>query len=114
MSQFFINTKGSFKDRFDMSKFMEYTDNHDPLNSRFLHKLLQLPLRGQVKVTSEESRPDQLSVSVFGDPQYWWVLMFYNKKQDTDELAIGETINFPSLQELEDLLFSLKAKATNK
>jgi hypothetical protein len=112
MSQFFINTKAAGKDRFDMSKFMEFSDNYDPLNSRFLNKLLQLPVRGQIKVTAEEARPDQLSVKVYGDPQYWWILMFYNRKQDTDDIAAGENISFPSLQELEDLLFSLKAKAT--
>lgn len=94
-----------------MSKFMAYTDNHDPLTSRFLKKLLELPVRGQTLVQGEEARPDQLAYTIFGDCQYWWVILFYNKKQDSDSLTAGELINYPSLQELEELLFSLKAKA---
>lgn len=109
--EFFINSKKLTTERFDMSKFMEYTDNYDPLTSRFLNRLLELPVRGQTLVEGEESRPDQLAAKIFGDSQYWWVVLFYNKKQNSDNLVAGEVINFPSLQELEELLFSLKAKA---
>jgi hypothetical protein len=113
MSEFFINTSGDFKERFDMSKFLEFTDNQDPLNSRFLSRVRKLPVRGQFVVTVQESRPDVLSYKIFGDTQYWWILLFFNKIQDPDQLATGDVINYFSIQELENLLFSLKAKQTS-
>jgi hypothetical protein len=109
--QFFIDTKRSFKERFDMSKFMEYTDNYDPLTSNFLKRLLELPIRGQRKIEGEENRPDLVSYRIFGDSQYWWIVLMYNRKLITDTFTNGEDIVFPSLTELENLLFSLKAKS---
>ena len=111
MAQFFLNSKVVSSERFDMEKFLEFTDNADPLNSKFLSELLRLPVRGQFVVEGEEARPDRLSYRIYGNTQYWWILLMYNKKQDPDAIASGDVINYPSLQELEQLLFSLKAKA---
>jgi len=109
MSNFFINTKLNSVERFDFGKFMEFTDNYDPLTSRFLLNLRKLPVAGQYVIRAEEKRPELLSFRVYANTQYWWVLLFYNALLDDQDLETGQVIQYPALTDLEDLFFSLKA-----
>lgn len=107
---FFINLDQESTDRYDFSKFMEYTnDSHDILNSYFIAKLKKLPSGGEKVIQAEEFRPDLLSYSIYGDYQYWWILMLYNDILDIEDVSIGLTVRYPTIDSLEDLFFSLKA-----
>lgn len=110
MATFFINPNLDPKERFDAAVFMEYSDNYDPLTSEFLRLLPTLPVSGRYSVESEESRPDLVSYRIYGDTQYWWILLMYNNIIAVEDLQIGKILNYPSLGDLESLYFSLRSK----
>jgi len=114
MSQFFINTDKDTKERFDRARFFAYAndDNYDPLTSAFADDLTKLPESGKYTVVGEEGRPDTLAYSIYGDSQYWWILLLYNKKIVYSDITTGETISYPSISDIEGLYFSLKQKET--
>ena len=108
--EFFINLGVSSKERFDTSKFFEFTDNFDPLTSRFVNTVKNLPEKQKFYVQSEEGRPDVISHRVYGDTQYWWIILLYNDIDDVDNLTIGRVLSLPVVDNLEDLFFSLRSK----
>jgi len=48
----------------------------------------------------------RLSDKYYGDPKYWWVISFYNKKPTEAELKAGDVIIIP--QPLDKILFYIK------
>lgn len=48
----------------------------------------------------------KLSDKYYGDPSYWWVISFFNKKPTEMELNIGDIIYIP--QPLEKILYFIK------
>ena len=107
---FFINLNDTFLERFDMAKFMEYhEDTYDILTSYMISNVKKLNEIGQYTVSVEEQRADLISFNIYGDTQYWWILMLYNDIFDPSEILSGFVFKFPSLSDLEDLLFSLKS-----
>jgi hypothetical protein len=108
---FFINVDKTSKDRFDIGKFMEFSDNYDPLTSNFLKDLnSEVSARQVFQILSEEGRPDLISSNIYRDTQYWWVFALYNKKISWDNFVIGETLQMPEMDSLEDFYFGMKAK----
>ena len=107
---FFIDTTYDSKDRFDLAKILEYSDNFDPLTSYFIKELKNLPKYGTWVIQSEEKRSDVLAYKIYGDTQFWWVVLYYNDLIDNDELETGMNIDYPNLTDLEDLYFGLKAR----
>jgi len=107
---FFINLEVESEERYDMAKFLEYTDNFDPLNTAMFEDIKKLAHGGDFIVTGEEGRPDLVSFKIFGDTQYWWVILLYNAKTNVDAIAEGDRLRFPDLNALEDLFFSLKSR----
>lgn len=107
---FFIDLEKETDKRFDISKFFEFTDNYDPLSSGFVSSLKSISMGGLYTITKEDGRPDLISNNIYGDTQYWWILMLYNDYVIVEDFKIGEQIKYPSLTELEDLYFSLKVK----
>lgn len=110
MAQFFINPLLDSDERVDMSRFMESTDGFDPLTSTFLKELKSLKVARKYIVQNEAARPDLVSFRVYSTTQYWWVLLFYNGLTLTDDLVGGTVINCPRLDDIEDLIFSLRAR----
>jgi len=110
MSAFFINPTLQPPKRFDMALFMENTDNLDPLTSEFLRLMPALESSGRYTVLDEDSRPDLLSYRIYGDTQYWWILLLYNQIIDVESLVTGTILLYPSISDLESLYFSLSAK----
>ena len=110
MATFFLNTVLQPSKRFDMAVFMEDTDSLDPLTSEFLRLMPALESSGRYTVQDEESRPDLMSFRIYGDTQYWWILLLYNQIIDVESLTQGKVILYPSIGDLESLYFSLSAK----
>lgn len=111
MSQYFINAKYESAERFDTAIFLEQAeDGFDALNSRFLLDLENLKSKGRYTVQSEEGRPDLLSFRIYGSTQYWWILMYFNRVAKSDNIVAGMNIDYPSIDDLENLYFSLRAK----
>lgn len=110
---FFLNLDNEYDKRYDLGKFMNYDeDGFDPLNSYMLEKISGIKSGGQFTVTSEEGRPDIISNKIYGDTQYWWVILLYNAITSFDDLVNGMELKYPKLQELEDFYFSLKSQQT--
>jgi hypothetical protein len=110
VAQFFIDAEYESDERYDIAKFMNYENNeYDPVTSRFLEELVKLPIAGTFKISYEEYRPDLISYKIYKDTQYWWILIEYNKLMSFEDLTAGIEINFPSLTDLEELYFNLKA-----
>ena len=107
---FFINLEVDSKERFDISKFMEFTDNFDPLSSAMFEDIKKLKKGGDFKVIIEEGRPDEVSFKTLGSTQYWWVILLLNGLTQVDDIKIGDRLSFPDLNSLEDLFFSLKSR----
>ncbi len=109
MSQFFINAGLDKIERYDFIKFLDYQNEElDPLTSYFLQKLQDLPVFSYKSVGALEGRADLLAYSIYGDVQYWWILLEYNSITDPEDLPANLTIAYPSLADLETLYYSLK------
>lgn len=104
---FYLNDTIDTPRRFDMLKFFDNSgDWYDPLNSFFVTNLKILSYAGQRVVTYEEKRPELLSYNIYGDTQYWWILMWYNNILNINDLVSGTLINYPSRTSIEDLYIS--------
>lgn len=110
---FFIDLEKRTEERYDLGKFMKWEgDNFDPLTSNILFEIKNLPVGGRYTIRGEEGRPDLLSYNIYGDTQYWWILMLYNGFNDISEILSGNEMQFPLVQDLESYYFSLKANQT--
>jgi hypothetical protein len=97
-------------DRYALSKFLEFSDNFDPITSDFLQSLSALDLGGLYTIRGEDARPDVISDEIYGSTQYWWIIMFYNGVTRGDYLVNGMELKYPKIGDLEDLYFTLKSK----
>lgn len=107
---FFIDVDSESETRFDMAKFFRFTDNSDPITSKFLEDLKELSPGGQYRVTGNEFRPDRISYAIYNNFQYWWVIMVYNDILKVEDLATGTLLLYPAVDDLEDIYFSLKTQ----
>lgn len=109
---FFISDLES-KDRYGLQKVLEFNKVGDfnTLNSVFLSELRELPV--QSYVTSKDERPDLLAYNIYGDTQFAWILMVYNDCFDINDgtFSAGSQIRYPALEDLEKIIFTLKARA---
>ncbi len=98
-------------ERYDAYKYLDKTEGTiDILTSYFIIEVQKLNSVGIYKITTEAYRPDLLSYRIYGHVQYWWILLLYNNIISYNELEINKEILFPSLEDIEDLYFSLRAK----
>ena len=106
---FYLNLEKK-KERYDISKFMEFMENeYDILSSYFITKIKELQPIGVFKVSLvEEYRPDLLSYKAYEDTQYWWILLQYNNILSFEDITLNKEIKFPSISAIEDLFFILK------
>lgn len=111
MSKFFINSELESDERYDLAKFLDYSDNFDPLTSSFLLELKKLSASGEYVITDDEFKPDLTSSRIYsGRTQYWWLLMLYNNILSEDDWLVETVIQYPSIDALEDIYFTLKSK----
>ena len=104
-----LNTK-DFKERFDLQKFVGFTENvYDYLDSYFIEQVTKLPVFGKTIVQIEENRPDLVSYRIYGTTQFWYILMLYNGMVSPFELVEGQELNYPKIEDIEKLYFSLNA-----
>ena len=107
--EFFINLDIDPKERFDMSRFMRWDcDVFDPIASHMISEIKNLESGGNYTAEGEDFRPDLISNKIYGTTEYWWILLLYNDKLSFNDLQHGDELEFPSVQEIEDLYFRLK------
>jgi len=102
---FYIDNDTVTTDKYDMAKFMEFGEDgvFDSLSSYMLYQIPMLPIAGYYTLRTEENRPDMLAFNIYGDTQYWWVLMWYNNFLKPQDLKVGVKIKYPSMSAIEQL-----------
>jgi hypothetical protein len=110
-SYFYINLTADTTNRYDQENFIPFNvDNYDPIQSNILGALTSIPSGGQYTIQGAESRPDIISNDIYGDPQYWWIILAYNELTTIDSLTNGLEIEYPRVDLLEDYYFTLKTQ----
>lgn len=107
---FYIDNDTNTTDKYDMAKFIDFTDEgvFNPLNSFMLYAIPQLPRAGYYTIdTVCAERPDVICYKIYGDTQYWWILMWYNSFVKAQDLKVGTVISYPSISALEQLYLQL-------
>jgi len=102
---FYIDNDLNTIDKFDMMKFLELGEDMvvDSLSSYMLYEIPLLPVHGYYKITTEMGNPPMLSHNIYGDVQYWWILMWYNQLLSPNDLTVGLEIKYPALGSIEQL-----------
>ena len=107
---FFIDLTTKYPQRFNMGKFLPYLNNgHDILQSHLVMRLKSLGMAGKHSVVGSGGHPELVSYDIYGDTQYWWVIMLYNDILDPSDIVNGMVIRYPSKDQLEELYFSLRS-----
>jgi len=107
---FYINLGIENENRFDIERFMEFTDNYDVLTSSILNDLQSIKVGGRYTVEGDDARPDNVSFKIYGDVQYWWIIMLYNSLTDVSQIKNAMELIFPDQDALEEFYFSLQSK----
>lgn len=102
---FYIDNDLKTSDKYDMAKFIELKSDgvFNSLNSYFLYKLPLLHAVGYYTIRKEENRPDLLSYNIYGETQYWWILMWYNHFLKPQDLKNGVLIKYPSKSAIQQM-----------
>ena len=112
---FTINSSRRTEKRFDMSKFLEWSQlvqMYDPLTSLFDSLLHGLSPEGTYTVDVPDARPDWLSFKIYGDTQYAWILLWCNDIGSFRDLKKGAVISYPSLSDLDTIYLTLGSVGT--
>jgi len=110
---YYINTSRDIPKRYDIAKFVEWytppfdTPVYDILFSYFWTQVVNLPQGGTFVVSGEENRPDLIAYKIYGDTQYWWILLLYNGLVKNEDVTAGMELKYPLLFDLEALYFKL-------
>ena len=97
--------------RFSLSNFIPYEVGlgYDSLNSEFRRRLVQLPVAGRFIVSAkDEFRADLMAHNLYGDTSYWWILLDYNNLDSPEQLVVGTSLSYPSIDSLTNLFALLK------
>ena len=103
--------------RYDVSNFIRRTEKNDNyfdiVDSEFLFRIKKLKNLRVFVVTIEANRPDLLSEAIYGEGnhQLWWILMFINNLRLPTDIKTGMVIQYPTLDQLENIYFSLTASS---
>lgn len=100
------------EDRYGLQTFLHVTEegNFITVDSVFINDLRELAPQAYTVCRGE--RPDKLAYDIYGDTQYTWILMLYNNCIDIEDgtFESGKMIKYPSINDLEKIIFTLKAR----
>lgn len=102
------NTVNDIRDRFDMTHFMEFTNGwFDSMNSEFINWLLTAEPDGWYRVVEPQGRPDLVSYHIYGDTQYWWILLLINDIICVNDLKENMEIKYIRSERLQNKYLDL-------
>lgn len=111
ITMYYIDLETFRKERYDMKKFLPTVSScFDILDSYFIKKLLKLNTYGIFAVSGQEGRPDLISYMIYGDTQYWWIIIIFNGLGAAEDIVEGMSLEYPSIDALEDLYFTLSSR----
>lgn len=114
----YIDTSVNGTSRWDPARFIAFrSDTFDPLYSYLVDAILTLPVAGEYTVIDDANRADMICAAIYSnDMSLWWLLMLYNGLWDYTAashyllIPVGTVVNYFSLDDLERMYFTLKAK----
>ena len=109
----YTNTTTGSLSRFSPSRFIEFnseTKTYDPASSLFFLYLRKLKASSTYKIKEKDGRPDAVSYNLYGTPDLWWILLWYNDYRFFYEMKHGDTIKYPSLQDIDNIILSMQQK----
>lgn len=90
-----------------------FSDRNVNFISQYETQALNYPTQQQINqlqlveyVWAQHDRYWRLAETYYGDPKYWWVISFFNKKPTEAEINIGDLIYIP--MPLERIVFYIK------
>lgn len=102
-----LQLNGKTAKRFDMMRYMAFREGYyDAVSSYFLQEARMLPAIGLYKITDVPFRPDMISFDLYGDTQYWWLVMLYNDEIFLEKLTQGRKLSYFALGDLDRLFYS--------
>lgn len=108
---YYINSEVKPVQRYDLQRFIENIDgSYELINSYLISAVRDLVSVGIFTIRACPFRPDMISYEIYGDTQYWPLLMEYNNILELTELKIGIQLNYFSLDELEEIYLTLMSK----
>lgn len=105
---YYIDLSSEGYSRYDMAKFMAFDGIYEEPTSYFIQQLVNLPVGGNYEI-SVACRPDIYAMDIYHNVSHWQVLLTYNKIVDIKHLIVGKILSYPSLNDLENTYFRLKA-----
>lgn len=104
-----LDINGKISQRFDAARFFGFRENYyDVASSVFLERIPLLPQVGEYTITDDPYRPDMISHGIYGDTQYWWLLMVYNDEIFLENLTLRRKLRFFSLGDLDELFYEIR------
>ena len=108
----FIDTSKTFPVRYDLGKLLKYDGRaaeYDILLSQFIRRLKGL-VSSNIRIVRRDEEFDLALIAfrVFGDTQFWWVLVEFNNVVNFDDIKEGVELAIPSVTDLERIYFELK------
>ena len=85
------------------AKYFQYPFLHDFTASEFIRKLREIPYQSFIQ--NQNRMLDDLSYSIYGTENLWWILGFYNNIIDPINTEV-EKIFIPNTDKLESLILS--------
>lgn len=108
---FYIDNSIKSKEKFDLSKFMNYeNDDFDPLTSYLMNRFSELPSIGQVKIVGQSQLPDLLSYDYYETEEYWELILLYNQLTSFEDLKENDIVRLFNPSDLENTFLSLRAR----
>lgn len=90
-----------------------FTDRNVNFISQYETQILYYPTQEQINqlelsehVWAQHDKFWRLAETYYGDPKYWWIISFFNKKPTEAEVNIGDVIYVPS--PLDRIVFYIK------
>ena len=113
MSLFYFNFDRETGKRYQVSRFMRFERGvYDFSTSYFLQEFMKLSPEGAYTILSVPQRPDVYSRDIYGNTDYWFLLLYYNNVTFLNELELGTSLTYPSISDMENIFFSLKLRSS--
>ena len=99
----------SSDERYDIAKFMEFNgDCYDVVNSPFLNRLKDLPIKEYYSVNKGYKTIDMISQHVYKTPIYAYYILYYNDLVD-ETVPENTVLKLFDIVDLDNLFFEISS-----
>lgn len=97
------------RDRFLTTNIIDGLAEKDLASCDISKLLIKRPLYSYRLNSVDIGRPDLVSLKIYGDIQYWWIILKYNAICDPfNEMYLTQTLYAPNEQDIQDWFLKVK------